>query len=209
LLYKPKIMEPNHNNVYKFRSLVDREDRERIHGHRGHLVWFTGLSASGKSTIAHQAELMLHEMGCSTYVLDGDNVRHGLCQDLGFSREDRAENLRRIGEMVKLFVDAGIIVLTAFISPYNRDRQAIMDMVGIDNCTLVYVECPVDTCSARDPKGLYKRAMVGELDNFTGVSAPYEPPTSPELVIHSAEVAPRQSALSVIEVLNQCGCFNI
>ena len=118
-------MKANHNNVYKFRSLVDRNDRERLHGHRGQLVWFTGLSASGKSTIAHRAEQMLHEMGCSTYVLDGDNVRHGLCKDLGFSREDRAENLRRIGEMVKLFVDAGIIVLTAFISPYIKDRQSL------------------------------------------------------------------------------------
>lgn len=195
------------NNVYKFRSLVNKIDREQIHGHRGHLVWFTGLSASGKSTIAHQTELMLHKMGCSTYVLDGDNVRHGLCQDLGFSREDRAENLRRIGEMVKLFVDAGIIVLTAFISPYNQDRQAIMDMVGKDNCTLVYVECPVETCAERDPKGLYKKAMAGELNNFTGVSAPYEPPHEPRLTIRSDQLSPEQAATLVLDSLAQCKCI--
>jgi adenylylsulfate kinase len=200
-------MEQNHNNVHKFRSLVNRKDRERLHGHLGHLVWFTGLSASGKSTIAHRTEQLLHEMGCSTYVLDGDNVRHGLCKDLGFSREDRGENLRRIGEMVNLFVDAGIIVLTAFISPHEQDRQAIMDMVGLDNCTLVYVECPVETCCARDPKGLYKRAMAGEIDNFTGVTAPYEPPSDPELIIHSAQLTPEQSADTVLKQLSQRGCI--
>lgn len=188
--------------------MVNREDRERIHGQCGHLVWFTGLSASGKSTIAHQSELMLHKMGCSTYVLDGDNVRQGLCQDLGFSREDRAENLRRIGEMVKLFVDAGIIVLTAFISPYNQDRQAIIDMVGTNNCTLVYVECPVETCAARDPKGLYKKAMDGELTNFTGVSAPYEPPINSKVTIRSDLLSPEQSAALVLESLAQRECIN-
>jgi adenylylsulfate kinase len=200
-------MKKNHNNVYKFRSLVNRQDRESLHGHHGQLVWFTGLSASGKSTIAHRAEQMLHEMGCSTYVLDGDNVRHGLCKDLGFSREDRAENLRRIGEMVKLFVDAGIIVLTAFISPHRQDRKAIMDIVGQDCCLEVYVDCPVEICASRDPKGLYERAMVGEIDNFTGVTAPYEPPSNPELTIQSAQLTPEQSATLVLEQLIQRGCI--
>lgn len=200
-------MEPNNNNVYKFRSLVNRKDRERLHGHHGQLVWFTGLSASGKSTIAHRTEQMLHQLGCSTYVLDGDNVRHGLCKDLGFSREDRAENLRRIGEMVKLFVDAGIIVLTAFISPYSQDRKAIMDIVDRESCLEVYVDCPVETCAARDPKGLYQRAMAGEIDNFTGVTAPYEPPANPELVIQSAQLTPEQSAVMVLEKLTQRGCI--
>jgi len=198
----------NINNVFKFRSLVSRKDRERLHGHHACLVWFTGLSASGKSTIAHQAEQMLHELGCSTYVLDGDNVRHGLCKDLGFSREDRAENLRRIGEMVKLFVDAGIIVLTAFISPYKQDRQAIMDIVGRDNCIEVYVECPVEVCAARDPKGLYQKALAGDLHNFTGVSAPYEPPDNPELIVHSALLSPEKSAALVLELLGRRGCTN-
>lgn len=197
----------NNNNVYKFRSLVSKQDREALHGHLGQLVWFTGLSASGKSTIAHRAEQMLHKLGCSTYVLDGDNVRHGLCKDLGFSREHRAENLRRIGEMVKLFIDAGIIILTAFISPYSQDRQTIKDLVGRERCLEVYVECPVEICASRDPKGLYKKALAGELNGFTGVSAPYEPPTDPDLTLASAQLPPDQAAHLVLDLLIKRGCI--
>ena len=190
-------------NIYKFKSLVSKEDREVLHRHRAYAVWFTGLSSSGKSTIAHNVEQLLHERGCSTYVLDGDNVRHGLCKDLGFSREDRAENLRRIGEMVNLFIDAGMIVLTAFISPHHSDREAIKQIVGRDNFLEVYVECPVEVCALRDPKGLYRRAQAGEVENFTGVSAPYEPPEAPDLVLNTNQSSVLDSAKLVIAELER------
>lgn len=194
---------PTCQNVFRHKGLVCRQDREHLHGHRGYTVWFTGLSASGKSTIAHQAEQLLHQRGCSTYVLDGDNVRHGLCRDLGFSREDRSENLRRIGEMVKLFVDAGIIVLTAFISPYRADRHAIKSMVGRENLLEVYVTCPVEVCSLRDPKGLYSRAKEGKIKNFTGVTAPYEEPENPDLVLNSTQCSPLDAAQLVVGELER------
>lgn len=195
-------------NIYTFKSLVSKEDREVLHGHRAFVVWFTGLSSSGKSSIAHQVERLLHERECSTYVLDGDNVRHGLCADLGFSREDRAENLRRIGEMVNLFVDAGMIVLTAFISPHKKDRQAIKQIVGRGNFLEVYVECPVEICALRDPKGLYKRALAGEVDNFTGISAPYETPDAPDLILNTTRNSVLDSAKLVIAELERLNVVN-
>jgi adenylylsulfate kinase len=175
----------NSSNVTRHKSLVDREDRERLHGHKGAVLWFTGLSASGKSTVSHLVEKKLHVMGCSTYVFDGDNVRHGLCGDLGFSPEDRAENIRRIGEMVHLFVDAGIIALTAFISPFRADRRKVETMVGSDRFIEIFVDCPLDECIRRDPKGIYARALRGEIMEFTGISSPYEPPEHPAIVIRS------------------------
>jgi len=160
------------SNITWFNGYVSREDREKLHGHRGVLIWFTGLSASGKSTIAHMVEKELHRRGCSTYVFDGDNVRHGLCSDLTFRREDRAENVRRIGEMVKLFVDAGMIVLTAFISPYRQDRRKVRSLLEDGQFLEVYVECPSEVCATRDQKGIYAKAKAGLIKEFTGISAP-------------------------------------
>lgn len=175
----------NSSHVTRHKSMVDREDREKLHGHKGAVLWFTGLSASGKSTLSHMVEKKLHELGCSTYVFDGDNVRHGLCGDLGFSAEDRAENIRRIGEMVHLFVDAGIIALTAFISPFINDRERVKAIVGADRFVEIFVDCPLEVCIERDPKGIYAKALTGEIKDFTGISSPYEPPDTPDIVIHS------------------------
>jgi adenylylsulfate kinase len=191
------------NNVIWFNGLVSREDREKLHGHKGAVIWLTGLSASGKSTIAHHLEKMLHERDCSTYVFDGDNVRHGLCGDLSFSAEDRSENIRRIGEMVKLFIDAGIIAITAFISPYRKDRERIRDLVGKERFFEIYVECPIEECARRDSKGIYEKARQGLIKNFTGISAPYESPESPDLVIRSDREDSIESAKRVITLIEQ------
>jgi adenylylsulfate kinase len=193
------------NNLTWYNGYLTREDRERLHGHKGAVVWFTGLSASGKSTIARHLEKMLYTMGCSTYVFDGDNVRHGLCRDLGFSAEDREENIRRIGEMVNLYADAGIIAIAAFISPYRKDRMSIRDLVGKDRFMEIYVECPVDVCAVRDEKGIYAKARAGIIKEFTGISAPYEPPKDPDLVIHSHEEDPMTSARQVLDLIKKQG----
>jgi len=163
--------------------LVSRQDRERMNKHRSGVVWFTGLPASGKSTIAHFLEKELFDRGIRAYVFDGDNIRHGLCADLGFTREDRRENLRRIAEVCKLFVDAGMVVLAAFVSPYREDRAYVREIVG-DGCFFeVYVKCSPETCEKRDPKGHYRKAKEGKIKGFTGVDAPYEEPESPDLVL--------------------------
>ena len=193
------------NNVTWFNGYVSRKDREKAHGHKGAVIWFTGLSASGKSTIAHIVEKQLHQRGCSTYVLDGDNVRHGLCADLTFCAEDRAENIRRIGEMVKLFVDAGIIVLTAFISPYRQDRQQVRSLLSDGQFLEIHVDCPPEICATRDQKGIYKKAQAGIIKEFTGISAPYEPPENPELVIQSHEEDAKAAAVKVVELIEKCG----
>jgi adenylylsulfate kinase len=193
------------NNVTWFNGYVNREDREKAHGHKGAVIWFTGLSASGKSTIAHIVEKQLHERGCSTYVLDGDNVRHGLCADLTFCPEDRAENIRRIGEMVRLFVDAGIIVLTAFISPYRQDRQQVRSLLSDGQFLEIHVDCPPEICATRDEKGIYQKAQAGIIKEFTGISAPYEPPENPELVIQSHEEDAKAAAKKVVELIERCG----
>ena len=173
------------------------------HGHQGGVVWFTGLSASGKSTIARYLEKMLYGRGCSTYSFDGDNVRHGLCRDLGFSPRDRQENIRRIGEMVRLFVDAGILALTSFISPYKADREMVRKLVGEERFFEVHVECPVEVCALQDPKGLYQRAKAGIVKDFTGVSAPYEAPDNPSLKIRSDVIAPVEAAEEIFELLER------
>ncbi len=191
------------NNVIWFNGHVSREDREKLHGHKGAVIWLTGLSASGKSTIAHHLEKMLYEKDCSTYVFDGDNVRHGLCGDLSFSAEDRSENIRRIGEMVKLFIDAGIIAITAFISPYRKDRERIRDLVGKERFFEIYVECPIEECARRDPKGIYEKVQQGLIKNFTGISAPYESPESPDLVIESHKEDSIEAAKRVITLIEQ------
>ncbi|HEA68966.1 MAG TPA: adenylyl-sulfate kinase [Desulfobacterales bacterium] len=191
------------NNTTWFNGLVTREDREKLHKHKGAVIWFTGLSASGKSTIAHHLEKRLYELGCSTYVFDGDNVRQGLCSDIGFDKKDRAENIRRIGEMSKLFVDAGIIAITAFISPYRKDRGKIKSLFSKEQFFEVFVACPIEVCAKRDPKGNYKKAFQGIIKNYTGVSAPYETPLSPDLVIFSDKTGAIEAADRVVGLLKK------
>ena len=167
--------------VIRQRAAVSRPRRETLNGHMSTNLWFTGLSGSGKSTLAHAVEERLHLMGCRTYVFDGDNVRHGLCGDLGFSREDRSENMRRIAEMINLFLDAGVISLTAFISPLKADRELVQQIIGSENLIEVYCNCSLEICEQRDVKGLYKKARAGEIKNYTGISSPYEAPENPDM----------------------------
>lgn len=176
-------------NTVWHNATVTRARRERSNNHRGVAVWYTGLSGSGKSTLAHTVEEALHQLGCQTYVFDGDNVRHGLCADLGFSPEDRSENIRRIGEMVRLFVDAGVIAQTAFISPFLKDREFVRQRVGVPDFVEVYCRCPIEICEQRDVKGLYKKARAGEIPEFTGISSPYEEPQQPDLIVDTSTTA--------------------
>ncbi|MEH0158149.1 adenylyl-sulfate kinase [Limibacter armeniacum] len=164
---------------------VRKEDRNKQIGHRSFVIWFTGLSGSGKSTIANALEAKLHENGVHTYILDGDNVRSGLNKDLDFSDESREENIRRIGEVANLFVDAGVVTLSAFVSPFAKDRQKVRDIVEADNFVEVFVNCPLEVCEQRDVKGLYKKARAGEISNFTGISSPFEAPENPDVEILS------------------------
>jgi len=166
-------------------------------------VWFTGLPASGKSTIAHHMEKELFDRGIRAYVLDGDNIRHGINSDLGFSREERKENLRRIAELSKLLVDAGIVVLAAFVSPYHEDREFVRGILGDESFFEIYVKCPPEVCEHRDPKGQYKKAREGIIKNYTGVSAPYEEPETPDLVLNTEELAVEDSVKSILELLDK------
>ncbi|RPD98972.1 adenylyl-sulfate kinase [Candidatus Pantoea deserta] len=176
-------MAQHDDNVVWHDHPVTREAREQQHGHQGAVLWFTGLSGSGKSTVAGALEQALHQLGVSTYLLDGDNVRHGLCRDLGFSDEDRKENIRRVGEVAKLMVDAGLVVLTAFISPHRAERQMVRDLLPEGRFIEVFVDTPLAVCEARDPKGLYKKARAGELRNFTGIDSVYEAPEQAEICL--------------------------
>jgi len=189
------------SNVVWHREEVVRDDREALNGHKSALLWLTGLSGAGKSTVAQAVAKVLHQRACRTYVLDGDNVRHGLCGDLGFSPQDRSENIRRIGEMSRLFVDAGIITLTAFISPFRTDRDRVRDMFPERDFFEVYCACALEECERRDVKGLYKKARAGLIQEFTGVSSPYEPPIAPELVLHTDQQTLEQSAVAVVDLL--------
>ena len=171
--------------------------------HKSGAVWFTGLPSSGKSTIAHHLEKSLYQRGIRSYVLDGDNVRHGINSNLGFSREDRRENLRRIAELTKLFVDAGIVVLAAFVSPYREDRKFIKSIIGDDNFFEIFVKCSVDTCEKRDPKGHYKKAKEGIIKNYTGVSAPYEEPENPDIILDTDELDVESSIEIILEFLDK------
>ena len=186
-------------------ATVTRERRENLQAHRGVVLWFTGLPSSGKSTIAHATEERLHQMRCRTFVLDGDNVRHGLCGDLGFSERDRAENIRRVGEITKLFVEAGTIVLTAFVSPFRRDRERARGLLQPGDFLEIYCHCPIAVCESRDPKGHYQRAREGKLKDFTGVSAPYEEPADSELVLHTAKLSIEESVEKVLMLLRDRG----
>ncbi|MGM7635002.1 adenylyl-sulfate kinase [Bacillus sp. Hm123] len=170
------------NIVWHDQSLT-KEQRRHKNNHHSAVFWFTGLSGSGKSTIANAAAQKLYELGVQTYVLDGDNIRHGLNQDLGFSDQDRKENIRRIGEVAKLFVDSGQLVFTAFISPFQEDRDIVRSLLQPDEFVEVFVNCPIDECAARDPKGLYEKARSGDIPQFTGITSPYEAPKAPELML--------------------------
>lgn len=192
-------------NVVWHPSSVTRERREALNGHRSVILWFTGLSNSGKSTIAHAVEERLFELKCRTFVFDGDNVRHGLCADLGFSRAERDENIRRIGEMSKLFVEAGVIALTAFISPFRAERNRVRNLVPEGDFLEIYVKCPVEVCEQRDVKGHYRKARNGEIKEFTGISSPYEEPTHPDLVVTTDTMAVTEGVDAVIGLLRARG----
>ena len=182
-------MNQKSSNVVWEQSLVTRRDRETLNGHRSFVVWFTGLSGSGKSTLAHAVEKNLYERGCRTFVLDGDNVRHGLSSNLDFSEEDRKENIRRIGEAAKLMTEAGIIALTAFISPYRADREMVRNLFPHGEFIEVYCNASLEICESRDVKGLYRKARAGEIKNYTGIDSPYEAPIVPELEIQTGSLS--------------------
>ncbi|MDD5579581.1 MAG: adenylyl-sulfate kinase [Methylobacter sp.] len=195
-------------NIVWHHATVTRTRREAQNGHRGAIIWFTGLSGAGKSTLAHAVEEFLHQGGCRTFVLDGDNVRHGLCSDLAFSAKDRQENIRRIGEMAKLFMEAGIIVLTAFISPYLAGRERVRAMVEQGDFLEVYCDTPIEICETRDIKGLYKKARDGQIAEFTGISSPYEAPKTPELTVNTGAAELQICVQQVIDEMISRGIIN-
>ncbi len=192
-------------HVVRHRAAVSRPRRETLNGHMSVNLWFTGLSGSGKSTLAHAVEERLHLMGCRTYVFDGDNVRHGICGDLGFSLEDRSENMRRIAEMVNLFLDSGVISLTAFISPLQADRERVKKIIGSENIIEVYCNCPLEICEERDVKGLYKKARAGEIKNYTGISSPYEAPKNPDIELDTGTLPLRECVNTIVTELRERG----
>jgi len=194
---------PKSENIHWHHGEITRADRERLHGHKGATLWLTGLSGSGKSTVARRLEERLFERGVSVYVLDGDNIRFGLNKDLGFSPADRTENIRRIGEVAKLFADSGCLALTSFISPYAKDRDLARAAHAKEGIAFLEVFCdtPIAVCEQRDPKGLYKKARAGEIKGFTGIDDPYEPPASPELVLRPATMSVEKSVAACLDLL--------
>jgi len=196
------------SNTVWHHATVTRERRQQLNKHRSSILWFTGLSGAGKSTLAHAVEEELYQRQCRTYVLDGDNVRHGLCSDLGFSEEDRQENIRRIGNVAKLFLDSGVIVLTAFISPFKKDRAIVRNLVLAGDFLEIHCSAPVEVCEQRDVKGLYKKAREGIISDFTGISSPYEIPTNPELTVKTGENSLEESVQKVIQLLLDRGIIN-
>lgn len=194
-------------NVVWHHATVTRARREQLNGHKSVILWFTGLSGAGKSTLAHAVEQRLFDMGCRTFVFDGDNVRHGLCSDLGFAAEDRVENIRRVGEMTKLFLETGVIPLTAFISPFRSDRERVRSLVPHGEFLEIYCRASIDVCEQRDVKGLYKRARTGEIKNFTGISSPYEEPQDPELIVDTGSQPLEECVEQVIELMQERGVF--
>jgi adenylylsulfate kinase len=197
--------EQKATNIVWHQGTVTRADREKINGHKAATVWLTGLSGSGKSTIAVDLEKRLWERGIRAYILDGDNIRHGLNKNLGFSPADRTENIRRIGEVAKLFTEAGVMALTAFISPYRADRDQVRAIMAAGDFVEVHVDCPVEVCEQRDVKGLYKKARAGEIKEFTGISAPYEAPEKPELTINTAGQSVEESSKQILAYLEKQG----
>lgn len=198
-------MEAKSTNILWHHTSVTKEERQKLNGHKSCVLWFTGLSGAGKSTLANAVERELFNRQIRSYTMDGDNVRHGLNKNLGFSPEDRKENIRRIGEVSKLFVDAGIFALTAFISPYQEDRNSVRKLLAEGEFLEIYVKCSIDECERRDPKGLYDKAKKGEIKNFTGISAPYEEPMAPELVVETDKQSLEDSVKQVIEFLESKG----
>jgi adenylylsulfate kinase len=191
------------NNITWHQSTVNKKDRFQLNGHKSCVLWFTGLSGSGKSTLANAVDYALFHQNIKSYVLDGDNIRHGLNKDLSFGVEDRKENIRRIGEVAKLFVDSGLIVSSAFISPFLDDRQLVRNMFDSGEYIEIFLNCPIKICEDRDPKGLYKKARKGEISDFTGISSPYEVPIDPEIVIETDKMALEQSVEKIIGYLKE------
>lgn len=197
--------EQKATNITWHDAEIAREAREKLLNQKGVVIWYTGLSGSGKSTLAHAVEKALYEKEHLTIVLDGDNIRHGLNKNLGFSPEDREENIRRIGEVAKLFTDAGVIAMTAFISPYIKDRNQARSLLDDGRFIEVYCKCSLDACEKRDPKGLYKKARAGEIKQFTGLDAPYEAPESPEIIVETDTQSLEESTHAVLEYLKEKG----
>jgi adenylylsulfate kinase len=195
--------EQKATNITWHKPLITKADRETKNKYKGAVLWITGLPSSGKSTLAHEVERLLFERGCNTYVLDGDNIRHGLNKNLGFSPEDRKENIRRIGEVAHLFADAGVIVLTAFISPYQADRDQARSLNEKGRFFEIFCKCSVGVCEQRDPKGLWGKARKGEIKDFTGVNAPYEEPTAAEIIVETDKCSLEESAEQIIRCLEQ------
>jgi len=195
----------NSNNLLWHNASITKDQRAKMKKQKPCIIWFTGLSGSGKSTLGNMLEKKLYELGYYTYLLDGDNVRHGLSSDLGFDKKSRVENIRRIGEVAKLFVDSGTIVLTAFISPYLDDRQIVRNLVREDEFIEIYVDVSLDVCEKRDPKGFYKKARAGEINNFTGISSPYEKPINPEINIQNDKIDIEESIDKIILYLKEKG----
>ena len=191
------------SNIVHHNFNVSKTDREKLHKHKAFLIWFTGLSGSGKSTIANALESKLNSLNVSTYTLDGDNIRFGICKDLTFSPEDRTENIRRIAEIANLFVDAGIVTLASFVSPYSKDRENVRNTVGPKNYIDVFVNTSIDECERRDVKGLYKKAREGEIKNMTGISAPYETPENPDLEIDTVKESVEESVDKIFNYLKR------
>ena len=200
---KRDMTEQKATNITWHQHALSREDRETLLKQKGVLIWFTGLSASGKSTVANEVTYQLHQMGKLTYVLDGDNIRHGLNKNLGFSPEDREENIRRISEVGNLFADAGLITTTAFISPYRKDRDFARQLLGDGRFIEIFVKASVETCEKRDPKGLYQKAKNGEIKEFTGVSAPYEEPLKPEIILDADSMTIEEEVKMVLDYLKE------
>ncbi|SFM05738.1 adenylyl-sulfate kinase [Nitrosomonas communis] len=200
-------MKKSTNTIWHH-ATVTRSRREQQNGHRSAVLWFTGLSGAGKSTLAHAVEEELHRQGCRTFVLDGDNVRHGLCSDLGFSAEDRSENIRRIAETARLLTEAGVIAMTAFISPFRNDRERARSLFSNGDFIEIYCQAPLELCEQRDVKGLYRRARAGEVKDFTGISSPYEPPFNPELVVATDSLPLEDCVAQVLSLLRFRGVIN-
>ena len=192
------------NTIYH-NATVTRERRNQLNGHKSVVIWFTGLSGSGKSTLAHSVEEKLHNLDCRTFVLDGDNVRHGLSSNLTFSDDDRKENIRRIGEAANLMMEAGVIAMTAFISPFKKDRNLVRQLLPQGDFIEIFCKAGLETCESRDVKGLYKRARAGEIKNYTGIDSPYEAPDNPELVVNTESESLEESVIKVIDFLNLKG----
>lgn len=198
-------MEKAANNVVRQPFAITKEHRQELNKHKSFVLWFTGLPASGKSTLSKALECKLHERRIRTYLLDGDNVRRGLCKDLGFSEKDRRENTRRIAEVAKLFVDAGIVVIAALISPYRADREMARRLFKPGEFIEVYVKCPLHECERRDPKGLYRKARSGKISNFTGITAPYEEPLEPEIVVETHKINVERAVNKITNYLEFIG----